>query len=296
MCEQSLNDYITEQCALIDAALDRLLPAENESPETIHKAMRYSIFAGGKRMRPVLCLAAAEACGGLAVDALVPACAVEMMHTYSLIHDDLPAMDNDDYRRGRPTNHKVFGAGMATMAGDGLLTFAFELLAGGQQIAPALRCELISILAKAAGPEGMVGGQAHDIESEGRMLTLPELQLMDHCKTGCLLTAPVDMALAMTESSEEEKNLLHAFAVHVGLLFQMTDDLLDVNGHLDEMGKMPHQDAADHKSTYVSLLGKERTKALAEEEARHAKEILGRVDRDTSLLTELVDMLLVRTK
>ena len=157
-------------------------------------------------------------------------------------------------------------------------------------------CELISILAKAAGPEGMVGGQAHDIESEGRTLTLPELQLMDHCKTGCLLTAPVDMALAMTESSEEEKNLLHAFAVHVGLLFQMTDDLLDVNGHLDEMGKMPHQDAADHKSTYVSLLGKERTKALAEEEARHAKEILGRVDRDTSLLTELVDMLLVRTK
>ena len=296
MCEQSLNDYITEQCALIDAALDRLLPAENESPETIHKAMRYSIFAGGKRMRPVLCLAAAEACGGLAVDALVPACAVEMMHTYSLIHDDLPAMDNDDYRRGRPTNHKVFGAGMATMAGDGLLTFAFELLAGEQQIVPALRCELISILAKAAGPEGMVGGQAHDIESEGRTLTLPELQLMDHCKTGCLLTAPVDMALAMTESSEEEKNLLHAFAVHVGLLFQMTDDLLDVNGHLDEMGKMPHQDAADHKSTYVSLLGKERTKALAEEEARLAKEILGRVDRDTSLLTELVDMLLVRTK
>lgn len=205
-------------------------------------------------------------------------------------------MDNDDYRRGRPTNHKVFGAGMATMAGDGLLTFAFELLAGEQQIAPLLRCELISILAKAAGPEGMVGGQAHDIESEGRTLTLPELQLMDHCKTGCLLTAPVDMALAMTESSEEEKNLLHAFAVHVGLLFQMTDDLLDVNGHLDEMGKMPHQDAADHKSTYVSLLGKERTMALAEEEARHAKEILGRVDRDTSLLTELVDMLLVRTK
>lgn len=170
------------------------------------------------------------------------------------------------------------------------------LLAGEQQITPALRCELISILAKAAGPEGMVGGQAHDIESEGRTLTLPELQLMDHCKTGCLLTAPVDMALAMTESSEEEKNLLHAFAVHVGLLFQMTDDLLDVNGHLDEMGKMPHQDAVDHKSTYVSLLGKERTKALAEEEARHAKEILGRVDRDTSLLTELVDMLLVRTK
>ena len=122
MCEQSLKDYITEQCALIDAALDRLLPAEDESPETIHKAMRYSMFAGGKRMRPVLCLAAAEACGGLAVNALIPACAVEMMHTYSLIHDDLPAMDNDDMRRGKPTSHKAFGEGIDILAGDALLT------------------------------------------------------------------------------------------------------------------------------------------------------------------------------
>ncbi|MFR4222653.1 MAG: polyprenyl synthetase family protein [Akkermansia sp.] len=129
MCEQSLNDYITEQCALIDAALDRLLPAEDESPETIHKAMRYSMFAGGKRMRPVLCLAAAEACGGLAVNALVPACAVEMMHTYSLIHDDLPAMDNDDLRRGKPTSHKAFGEGVAILAGDALLTEAFAVIA-----------------------------------------------------------------------------------------------------------------------------------------------------------------------
>lgn len=291
-----LKDVLLAKQKEINERLETLLVSDLSAHQKLFDAMNYSLSAGGKRIRPFLFLLILELWGKDARLYLDIACALECVHTYSLIHDDLPAMDNDDYRRGRPTNHKVFGAGMATMAGDGLLTFAFELLAGEQQIAPQLRCELISILAKAAGPEGMVGGQAHDIESEGRMLTLPELQLMDHCKTGCLLTAPVDMALAMTESSEEEKNLLHAFAVHVGLLFQMTDDLLDVNGHLDEMGKMPHQDAADHKSTYVSLLGKERTMALAEEEARHAKEILGRVDRDTSLLTELVDMLLVRTK
>ena len=295
MDTKQFKTFLQERSSQVEAFLAHCLE-QNDIPARLRESMNYSLLAGGKRLRPVLCLSCASLFGVEVQKAMPFAAGIELIHTYSLIHDDLPAMDNDDYRRGRPTNHKVFGAGMATMAGDGLLTFAFELLAGEQQIAPALRCELISILAKAAGPEGMVGGQAHDIESEGRTLTLPELQLMDHCKTGCLLTAPVDMALAMTESSEEEKNLLHAFAVHVGLLFQMTDDLLDVNGHLDEMGKMPHQDAADHKSTYVSLLGKERTKALAEEEARHAKEILGRVDRDTSLLTELVDMLLVRTK
>lgn len=163
MCEeQSLNDYITEQCALIDAALDRLLPAEDESPETIHKAMRYSMFAGGKRMRPVLCLAAAEACGGLAVNALVPACAVEMMHTYSLIHDDLPAMDNDDLRRGKPTSHKAFGEGVAILAGDALLTEAFAVIAQVDDTERYTVRDYVRELAATGGSTMLIGGQILD--------------------------------------------------------------------------------------------------------------------------------------
>ena len=186
MCEQSLNDYITEQCALIDAALDRLLPAEDESPETIHKAMRYSIFAGGKRMRPVLCLAAAEACGGLAVDALVPACAVEMMHTYSLIHDDLPAMDNDDLRRGKPTSHKAFGEGVAILAGDALLTEAFAVIAQVDDTERYTVRDYVRELAATGGSTMLIGGQILDLEGERKQLSEPEVRTVYEGKTAAL--------------------------------------------------------------------------------------------------------------
>ena len=182
------------------------------------------------------------------------------------------------------------------MAGDGLLTFAFELLMGQEQIEPALRCELAMLLAKASGPSGMVGGQAHDIDSEGESLSLPELQLMDRCKTGCLLCLPVDMAVCLAGISKEEGAAWHVFAQHLGLLFQITDDLLDVNGHLDEMGKMPNQDQLDNKSTYVTILGKEKAFSLAKEEAVAAKETLRQINRPTAIMEELVDMLLVRSK
>ena len=218
------------------------------------------------------------------------------MHTYSLIHDDLPAMDNDDYRRGRLTNHKVYGAGMATQAGDGLLTFAFQLLSEQKQIAPDIRVELISLLARAAGPEGMVGGQAHDIEAEGKHLTLSELKILDACKTGCLLSAPVSMACAVAGTALKDRVLLENFAAHLGLLFQITDDLLDEKGNLEDMGKMPGQDEKDHKSTFVTILGVEEAEKYAEEEGALAKEALAKLPFDSTILYELTDLLLHRKK
>ncbi len=280
----------------INGRLATLLESDLPAHQKLFDAMNYSLRAGGKRIRPFLFLLVLELFHKDWRKYMDIACALECVHTYSLIHDDLPAMDNDDYRRGKLTNHKVYGAGMATMAGDGLLTYAFEILASAEEIPAALRCELISILAKASGPIGMVGGQAHDIDSEGKMLSIEDLRLMDHCKTGCLLMAPVDMAAVIAEVSEKEKKILHDFAAHLGILFQITDDLLDVNGHLDEMGKMPNQDAVDHKSTYVTILGKEAAESLAKEEADAAKALLAELPLDTTALHELVEMILVRTK
>ncbi len=292
MIKQLLQDKQKQ----INTRLADLLTPDCAAHVNLYASMNYSLQAGGKRIRPFLFLQTLEILGQTSENFLDIACAIECVHTYSLIHDDLPAMDNDDYRRGKLTNHKVYGAGMATMAGDGLLTYAFTLLAGEKHISSETRCHLIFILAEAAGPSGMVGGQAHDIDSENKDLSLEELQLMDHCKTGCLLTAPVDMATILASVSKEEAQQWHDFATHLGLLFQITDDLLDVNGHLDEMGKMPNQDTLDHKSTYVTILGQEKALTLAKEEAQAAKAILKQLPRETEALEELVDLLLVRSK
>ena len=291
-----IKEELLKKQERINQRLAEILVSDCSAHQKLYDAMNYSLNAGGKRIRPFLFLEVLDILGVESDQYLDVACAIECVHTYSLIHDDLPAMDNDDYRRGKPTNHKIYGAGMATMAGDGLLTYAFELLMAQKQIEPSLRCELAMLLAKAAGPSGMVGGQAHDIDAEGKSLTLPELQLMDHSKTGCLLCLPVDMAVCLAGISREEGKVWHTFANHLGLLFQITDDLLDVNGHLDEMGKMPNQDQLDNKSTYVTILGKEKAFALAKEEAKAAKEVLQQVGKHTTTLEELVDMLLVRTK
>ena len=291
-----LKEIMKARQVEINSRLSTLLASDSPAHQKLFDSMNYSLCAGGKRIRPFLFLLVLELFHKDWSKYVDIACAIECIHTYSLIHDDLPAMDNDDYRRGKLTNHKVYGAGMATMAGDGLLTAAFEILAAREEIPAALRCQLISILAKASGPVGMVGGQAHDIDSEGKELTIEDLRLMDHCKTGCLLMAPVDMAAVIAEISTKEKEILHAFAEHLGILFQITDDLLDVNGHLDEMGKMPNQDAVDHKSTYVTILGKDAAEALAKEEAAAATTLLDALPLDTALLRELVEMILVRTK
>ena len=291
-----LKEIMKARQAEINSRLSTLLTSDSPAHQKLFDSMNYSLCAGGKRIRPFLFLLVLELFHKDWSKYVDIACAIECIHTYSLIHDDLPAMDNDDYRRGKLTNHKVYGAGMATMAGDGLLTAAFEILAAREEIPAPLRCQLISILAKASGPVGMVGGQAHDIDSEGKELSIEDLRLMDHCKTGCLLMAPVDMAAVIAEISTKEKETLHAFAEHLGILFQITDDLLDVNGHLDEMGKMPNQDAVDHKSTYVTILGKDAAEALAKEEAAAATTLLDALPLDTALLRELVEMILVRTK
>ena len=278
MCEQSLNDYITEQCALIDAALDRLLPAENESPETIHKAMRYSIFAGGKRMRPVLCLAAAEACGGLAVDALVPACAVEMMHTYSLIHDDLPAMDDDDLRRGFPTCHKQFDEATAIIAGDGLLTYAFEILSRPSTAAnPAVRCYLIEMLANAAGAfNGMVAGQMLDLIGAAYSVKDNDkedlIRHIEEMKTGRLLRYAVEAGAALGGADEEQTKALISYSRRIGIAFQIADDILDVTGDERTMGKTLHKDEKQNKLTFVSLYGLENARRIAAELTAAARE------------------------
>ena len=291
-----LKEIMKARQVEINSRLSTLLTSDSPAHQKLFDSMNYSLCAGGKRIRPFLFLLVLELFHKDWSKYVDIACAIECIHTYSLIHDDLPAMDNDDYRRGKLTNHKVYGAGMATMAGDGLLTAAFEILAAREEIPAPLRCQLISILAKASGPVGMVGGQAHDIDSEGKELSIEDLRLMDHCKTGCLLMAPVDMAAVIAEISTKEKETLHAFAEHLGILFQITDDLLDVNGHLDEMGKMPNQDAVDHKSTYVTILGKDAAEALAKEEAAAATTLLDALPLDTALLRELVEMILVRTK
>ena len=290
------QDVLREKKAEIEEVLSNLLHAENPALRTLYESMNYSLLAGGKRIRPALFLLTLDALGARPEGALTVAAAMECVHTYSLIHDDLPQMDNDDYRRGRLTNHKVYGAGMATMAGDGLLTEAFRLIAGEETIAAEQRCELISILAKAAGPFGMVGGQAIDIESEGKILSADELRFMDACKTGCLLTAPVDMAAVLAEADAETKAALHEYATHLGILFQITDDLLDSFGDLKEMGKEPGMDAAKHKSTYVTILRKEQAAALAEEEAEAAVSALSELGEKAKTLRDLVSFILHRTK
>ena len=291
-----IQNILKEKQKLINHRLSSLLSTNLKEHEKLYNSMNYSLLAGGKRIRPFLFLAVLDTLGVDSEKYLDGACALECVHTYSLIHDDLPAMDNDDYRRGRLTNHKVYGAGMATQAGDGLLTFAFQLLAEESEIPSDKRVQLISILSRAAGPEGMVGGQAQDMESENRRLSLKELQLLDACKTGCLLQAPVGMAAVLADASEEDRRALQDFALHLGLLFQITDDLLDAKGSLEEMGKMPGQDEKDHKSTFVTVLGTEKAQHYAEQEGSLAKDALKRLSRESGLLCELTDFLLGRKK
>lgn len=287
MCEeQSLNDYITEQCALIDAALDRLLPAEDESPETIHKAMRYSMFAGGKRMRPVLCLAAAEACGGLAVNALVPACAVEMMHTYSLIHDDLPAMDNDDLRRGKPTNHVVFGECTATLAGDALQAEAFRTILS-TALPAEMRAECARLLAEAAGENGICGGQQLDMEGEGKVLTKEELMDINDRKTSAMIYAACLMGVTCGGGNERQREAAAKYAKALGLAFQIRDDMLDVISTESELGKPIGSDAREGKNTFMALYGLERCGAYVHELSEQAAAAVDGAFADSAFLQQL---------
>jgi geranylgeranyl diphosphate synthase type II len=253
----------------VEQALAASLPRENAWPETIHRAVRYSLSAGGKRIRPVLVLAAGEAVGGACEELLPLACAVEMIHTYSLVHDDLPAMDDDDLRRGKPTSHKVFGEAIAILAGDALLTRAFELLAEVPEAWDAERLRrrqrATALLARACGTTGLIGGQVMDLESEGREIAAAELERLHRAKTGALLSACVRGGAILGGADEVELERLDRYASAIGLAFQVVDDVLDATETAEKLGKTPGKDQAAGKSTYVSVHGLERARTMAVE-------------------------------
>ncbi len=297
MCEEelTLEDYIAEQCDLVDAALDKLLPAEDESPQTIHAAMRYSIFAGGKRMRPVLCLAAAEACGGAAINALVPACAVEMMHTYSLIHDDLPAMDNDDLRRGKPTSHKVYGEGIAILAGDALLTEAFAVMAGVEDTERYTVRDFVTELAATGGSKMLIGGQVLDLEGEHKELTEPEIRAVYEGKTAALLTTALRVGAMAANATEAQLEAITDFGYNLGIAFQVIDDILDLTATTEQLGKTAGKDLTAEKSTYPALVGLESARAEARCRTQAAMDALMIFPAENrARLTELANYLLNR--
>ncbi len=287
--------YLQEKQQEVEKFLEGALVSPNTAYSRLYESMNYSLLQGGKRIRPILSMMILDTLGVDYTPYMQSICAIELIHTYSLIHDDLPAMDNDDYRRGKLTNHKVYGDGMATLAGDGLLTEAFTLLATDAETTPAQVQALVRVLATCAGPQGMVGGQSFDLDSEGKTLPLEDLQILHKGKTGALFKAAVEIGLILGKASKETREAYDIFAEQLGLLFQITDDILDVTSTLEELGKTPGSDVRDHKVTYVSLLGLEEAKLRAEAVADAAKGALLMAKEDPTILTALVDYLLNRT-
>ena len=265
-----LQDFLDSRSKLVNEALDAFLPAATARPATIHQAMRYSLFAGGKRIRPALCLAAAEACGGRDPDALPAACAVECIHTYSLIHDDLPAMDNDDFRRGKPTNHKVFGEGIAILAGDGLLTQAFEILAQARGWPRYPHKALVRELAHAAGTLQLIAGQVADLEAEGNRISAADLKYIHERKTSALLCCSTRLGGMSANCTPAQLRALTDFGYNVGLAFQIIDDILDITQTSEQLGKTAGKDTAARKATYPSIVGLEKSRKIATELTRRA--------------------------
>ncbi len=254
--------YLENRRKRVDKALHGFLPAPNTKPAHIHKAMHYSVFNGGKRVRPILCLAACEAAGASPQRAMQTACALELLHTYSLIHDDLPCMDDDDMRRGKPTSHKVFGEGMAVLAGDALLTYAFELLAMNDAKVPApLALKIIGLIAKASGSQNLIGGQVADLEAEGKKLALSQLRTIHMHKTAALIEASVKAGAMIGSASKAQLTRLSAYGRNIGLAFQVADDILDVTGDEQKMGKRLRKDAGMRKATYPGIVGLENARA-----------------------------------
>jgi geranylgeranyl diphosphate synthase type II len=270
-----LGSYLKQRAGAVDVALDRFLPAETLRPETLHKAMRYSVFAGGKRLRPVLVIAGAEAVGGDAAQVMPTACAMELIHTYSLVHDDLPAMDNDDFRRGVPTNHKVFGEAMAILAGDALLTLAFRLVADNATTAGpgALREALIDI-ADAAGHRGMVAGQVADLEAEGRTVGADVVDYIHAHKTGALIRTSLRVGALLCGADAAQMRALSVAGADLGLAFQIVDDILDVVSSTETLGKTAGKDQVQQKATYPAIHGLEASRARAAFLIRDAEEAL----------------------
>ena len=289
-----LKAYLAARAAEVDAALDAFLPKAKEKPATIHAAMRYSVFAGGKRLRPILCIAAAEACGGDPEAAVPPACAVEVLHTYSLVHDDLPCMDDDDLRRGRPTCHKVYGEGMAVLTGDALLTEAFLMLA---QTQPAKRYPVGSYVAELAltgGSTKLIGGQVMDLEGEGKKLTKAQLVKIHEAKTAALLTTSIRLGAMTANATDKQLEALSVFGRALGLAFQVIDDILDVTDSTEVLGKTAGTDAAVEKATYPAILGLDKSRKEAAKLTNEAMDALLPFGKKAQRLREIAEYLLKR--
>lgn len=290
-----LKGYMAEKSKLIDSALDELLPKESTYPEVIYKAMRYSVFNGGKRFRPILTLASCEAVGSDPAKALPAGCAIEMIHAFSLIHDDLPSLDNDDLRRGKPTNHKVFGEAIAVLAGDALFARAFEVLTSKIPDAPATSIlDVTSRIAAASGTRGMVIGQVVDIISEGKQVPPETLMFMHRHKTGALIEVSAVTGGILGGGTAEQISALSSYGWAIGQAFQITDDILDVEGTEDELGKPIGSDIKNQKTTYPSLYGLERSKDMARECINSAIIALSIFDERADSLRAIANYIITR--
>ncbi|WP_374723467.1 polyprenyl synthetase family protein [Calidifontibacillus erzurumensis] len=288
-----LKNYLFEKKQWIDQNLP-LYIEKIEAPDILKESMIYSLEAGGKRIRPILLFATINALGMDEKKGLDVACALEMIHTYSLIHDDLPSMDDDDLRRGKPTNHKVYGEAIAILAGDGLLTHSFEVIAESQELADEMKVKIISQLAKAAGPAGMVGGQVADLLGENKTLTVEELEYIHEHKTGKLLRFAVVAGAIIAGASPEQLRCLDLFAKHLGLAFQIKDDILDIEGNVEQIGKPVGSDEGKAKSTYPKLLSLEGAKKMCNEQLELAKYWLDQANVEKELLLEIADFIVKR--
>ena len=290
-----LKSYLNERLRLVDAALDRAMPSEQTRPATIHKAMRYSLQAGGKRLRPILVLAACEAVGGRIKDALPSACAVEMVHTYSLIHDDLPAMDNDDFRRGKPTSHKVFGEGIAILAGDGLLTQAFEVIAQSKPQPRYPTAKFVLELARAGGSLELIAGQVEDLEGENRKVSFEDLRYIHERKTAALIRCCVRIGAMAGNATAAQLKAVTTYGHGLGVAFQIIDDILDCTATTEQLGKTAGKDAKANKATYPSLLGLDKSRAEAARWTASTLKAIERFGKKGEALRALADYLLKRT-
>ena len=292
-----LKAYLKERQALVDAALNNYLPGEDMLPASLHQAMRYAVMAGGKRVRPILMMAACDAVGGDSMRVMPAACAMEMIHTYSLIHDDLPAMDDDDFRRGRPTCHKVYGEALAILAGDALLTEAFILMSrlGEQSVAPETICQVVHTIARCAGSKGMVGGQVVDMDSEGKTIDLATLEYIHTHKTGALILASVQSGALIGGASPAEQEALTRYAQAIGLAFQVADDILDIVGDQQLLGKDVGSDEARGKATYPALLGLEGARQRARELRDVALKALDGFDEKAEPLRQIAHYIVDRS-
>lgn len=294
-----LKTYLSEKKAIIDRALEIYIPEPEGPASDLINAMKYSLFAGGKRLRPILCLAGTEAVGGTETDCLSVACAIELIHTYSLIHDDLPMMDDDDLRRGKPTSHKVFGEALALLAGDGLLTEAFSLMTRAdlrKNLAPQVMLKVIRLISRASGYNGMVGGQVVDIQSEGKMVDFSTVAFIHTHKTGALIAAAVTSGAMLGLGDESQVRAITSYGRKIGLAFQISDDILDIEGDSNLMGKKVGADQEKGKITYPSVLGLKKSKEIQSELVEDAIESLQIFDHAAEPLRRIALYIIERKK